>query len=99
MLQQHLFFRCGVGFSAKRCPAQRFLLPHPDYCIPLQTRSKPLNGPPFNSQGMARFLEYLAVDSLDSSYHVWNNFMSEVFFQAMLVSAHFPPPLQEARFE
>lgn len=35
---------------------------------------------------MARFLEYLAVDYLDPSYHVWNNFMGEVFFQAMLVS-------------
>lgn len=35
---------------------------------------------------MARFFEYLAVDALDPSYHVWNNFMSEVFVQAMLVS-------------
>ena len=43
----------------------------------------------FNAhQGMARFLEYLAVDYLDPSYHVWNNFMGEVFFQAMLVRAH-----------
>lgn len=80
--------------------ARRFLLSHPDYCVPLQTRSHPLDDPPFNSQGMARFLEYLAVDSLDSSYHVWNNFMGEVFFQAMLVSAHFHRlSLQEARFE
>lgn len=39
---------------------------------------------------MARFLEYLAVDYLDPSYHVWNNFMGEVFFQAMLVSAYAP---------
>ena len=36
---------------------------------------------------MARFLEYLAVEYLDPSYHVWNNFMGDVFFQAMLVSA------------
>lgn len=38
------------------------------------------------TKGMARFFEYLAVDALDPSYHVWNNFMSEVFVQAMLVS-------------
>eukprot|EP00903_Cladosiphon_okamuranus_P005401 g5389.t1 len=38
-------------------------------------------------EGMARFLEYLAVDYLDPSYHVWNNFMGEVFFQAMLADS------------
>ncbi|CAM9607841.1 unnamed protein product [Ectocarpus fasciculatus] len=38
-------------------------------------------------EGMARFFEYLAVDALDPSYHVWNNFMSEVFVQAMLADS------------
>ncbi|CAN0028859.1 unnamed protein product, partial [Laminaria digitata] len=37
--------------------------------------------------GLARFFEYVAVDSLDSSYRVWTNFMSEVFFQAMLADS------------
>lgn len=36
-------------------------------------------------KGLARFFEYVAVEALDSSYGVWSNFMSEVFFQAMLV--------------
>ncbi|CAM9895755.1 unnamed protein product [Choristocarpus tenellus] len=39
-------------------------------------------------EGLARFFECVAVDTLDSdsTYHIWTNFMSEVYFQAMLVS-------------